>query len=109
MAKKEKNLSQEQIKIRILAFLFNKGDKGPNAGANAYTIQHKANIPLQEYARLRTFLEELCKLQCLQKYEEETPGDKPRIKYMITEQGKKITIIYRDSMQPLFGSIEESF
>jgi hypothetical protein len=41
VAKKEKNLSQEQMKIRILAFLYTKG----NDGANAYTIQHKANIP----------------------------------------------------------------
>ena len=34
------NLSQGEIKIRILGYLYNKGE----IGANAYTIEHRANI-----------------------------------------------------------------
>ena len=107
MAKKEKNLSQEQIKIRILAFLFNYDEEKKSVNAN--TIQHKANIRLQEYSRLRDFLEELCILKCLGKHEVETAGSKPRINYFITEQGKKIVTVYRESLQSIFGSIEDSF
>jgi hypothetical protein len=35
-----------------LAYLYNRGKNG----ANAYTIQHRSNIPLQEYNRFRGFL-----------------------------------------------------
>ena len=56
LAKKKPHLSQEQIKIRILAYLYNKGEDG----ANSYTIQRKANIPSsQEYNRFKGFLDYL--------------------------------------------------
>jgi hypothetical protein len=70
LAKRERYLTEDRIKIRIMAYLYNKGE----IGANAYVIQHRANIPLQEYNRLRGFLDDLCKLGSLEKYEEETAG-----------------------------------
>lgn len=89
-----------------MAYLFNKGE----IGANAYVIQHRANIPLQEYNRFRGFLEDLCKKSLLDKYEEETGGTKPRTNYKITEKGRKIVDTCRLSyMQELFGSIEDLF
>ena len=108
MAKKEKNLSQEQIKIRILAYLYNRG----KFGANAYVIQHRANIPSQEYIRFRGFLEELCDSSCLEINEEETGGrkDKVRIIYLISQRGRMIVEQYRNSLLPtVFGSIEDLF
>ena len=89
-----------------MAYLFNKGE----IGANAYVIQHRANIPLQEYNRFRGFLEDLCKKSLLDKYEEETGGTKARTVYKIAENGKKIVEAYRlYHMQELFGSIEDLF
>jgi hypothetical protein len=106
LAKKERNLSQEQIKIRILAYLYNKG----SMGANAYVIQHRANIPSQEHNRFRGFLEELCTLSCLEKYEEETTGEKPRINYRITEDGRTAVEHYKNpQLQSIMGSIEDLF
>ena len=106
MAKKERNLSQEQIKIRILAYLYNKG----SVGANAYVIQHRANIPSQEHNRFRGFLEELCILSCLEKYEEETSGEKARIYYRITQDGRTVIEQYRKpQLQSIMGSIEDLF
>jgi hypothetical protein len=89
-----------------MAYLFNKGE----IGANAYVIQHRANIPLQEYKRFRGFLEDLCKKSFLNKYEEETGGTKARTIHKITENGKKIVETCRlHYMQNLFGSIEDLF
>ena len=69
MAKRKESLSKAQVKIRILAYLYNKGSQG----ANSYTIQQKANIPSsQESNRFKGFLEELCALSRLEKYEVET-------------------------------------
>ena len=41
LVKRKLYLSQEQVKIRILAYLYNKGKDG----ANSYTIQRKATFP----------------------------------------------------------------
>jgi len=106
LARKRKNLSQEQIKIRILAYLYNKGP----SGANAYVIQHKANIPSQDGIRFKGFLEELCLSLCLEPKEEETGGeiDKVRIIYLITPKGRTIVEQYRHSLLPtVFGSVED--
>ena len=107
MAKKEKNLSQEQIKMRILGYLYNRGI----AGANAYTIQHRANIPSQEHNRFKGFLEELCIMECLESYEEETGGDQVRINYRITQTGRTVVDDYRRSshLSKIFGSIDDLF
>jgi len=107
LARKRKNLSQEQIKIRILAYLYNRG-----TGANAYVIQHKANIPSQDGIRFKGFLEELCLSLCLEPKEEETGGeiDKVRIIYLITQKGRTIVEQYRHSLIPtVFGSVEDLF
>jgi hypothetical protein len=100
LAKKEGNLSQEQIKIRILAYLYNRGD----IGSNAYTIQHRANIPSQEFNRFRGFLEDLCVLSLLAKYEEETGGDKVRVNYKITQKGRDTVDRYRDPLIQQVGT-----
>ena len=106
MAKKERSLSQEQIKIRILAYLYNKGE----IGANSYAIQHRAHIPLQEFNRFRGFLEDLCTKSCLKKYEVETKGDKSRINYIITSKGKDVINRYRDPLiQEILWSVEDLF
>ena len=105
MAKRKEHLSQEYVKIRILAYLYNKP-----LGANSYTIQHRASIPLQEFNRFRGFLEDLYQLDCLNKQEEETGGSKTRINYIITEKGKDIVNKYRDpSIQEIFGTIDDLF
>jgi hypothetical protein len=106
LAKKIRNLSQEQIKIRILAYLYNKGE----IGANAYVIQHRANIPSQEYIRFRGFLDESVNLHCLETYDEETGGEKPRVNYRITTKGKQVVDRYRDPLlQEILGSVEDLF
>jgi hypothetical protein len=103
---RERYLSEIQIKIRILAYLYNKGE----IGANAYVIQHRANIPLQEYKRFRGFLDELCELSLLDKYEEETRGEKARTIYKITESGRTTVDTCRQPhMKGLLGSIEDLF
>jgi hypothetical protein len=108
LAKKHKNLSQEQVKMRILAYLYNRG----KFGANQYVIQHKANIPSQDGRRFKDFLKELCLESCLDTKEEETGGDidKVRISYLITQKGRMIVEQYRNSLLPtVFGSIEDLF
>ena len=81
-----KSLSQAQVKIRILAYLYNKGSQG----ANSYTIQQKANIPSsQESNRFKGFLEDLCVLSRLEKYEVETGGQSIRTFYRITDKGRQ--------------------
>ena len=105
MAKRKEHLSQEYVKIRILAYLYNRP-----LGANSYTIQHRASIPLQEFNRFRGFLEDLCQLDCLNKQKEETSSSKIRINYIITEKGKDIVNKYRDSfIQEIFGTIDDLF
>jgi predicted transcriptional regulator len=100
------NLSQGEIKMRILGYLYNRGE----TGANLYTIEHRANIPSQEFNRFRGFLEELCSLSLLTKYEEEIGRDKTRAYYKITQKGKEIVDIYRRSVMPkIFGSIDDLF
>jgi predicted transcriptional regulator len=101
-------MSQGQIKVHILACVYNRGE----VGANAYTIEHKANIPGQEYNRLRGFLDELCSLSLLSKYEQETGGEKvgSRTYYRITQEGKDFVDSYRKShMSRIFGSIDHFF
>jgi predicted transcriptional regulator len=101
-----RHLSEEQIKIHVLAYLYNKGE----IGANAYVIQHRANIPSQEGSRFRGFLEDLCKLGSLKDYEVETGGEKVRVNYKITMKGKEVVERYRNPLlQELFGSIEKLF
>ena len=106
MAKKEKSLSQEQIKIRILAYLYNKA----RIWSNSYTIQHRANIPSQHFGRFKGFLDELVIIKFIEIEEVETGGEKFRISYRITSKGKNLVDKYRDPhISELFGSIEDLF
>jgi hypothetical protein len=50
-----------------MAYLVRIGASSQGSGANSYTIQHKANIPSQEFSRYRGFLDELCKLGCIRR------------------------------------------
>lgn len=88
--------------MHILIFLYRKGQ----SGANANVIKHKANIPSQDHSRLREFLEELCSKSFLDKYLEETSGEKERINYRITENGR--TLVRYPLIQSFLGySIED--
>jgi DNA-binding PadR family transcriptional regulator len=90
--------------MRILAYLYNRG------GAAAYTIEQRSNIPSQESNRFRGFLEELCSLSLLTKYEEDIGRDRTRVYYKITQKGKENVDIYRGSVMPkIFGSIDDLF
>ena len=88
-----------------MAYLYNREN-----GTNAYTIQHRANIPSQDYNRFRGFLEDLCSLSLLDKKEEETGGEKKRINYIITEDGRTLVKLCRNPLiQSVFGEIEDLF
>lgn len=105
MVKKRENLTQDLIKIRILAYLYNKENP-----TNAYTIQQRSLIPSQESNRFKGFLEDLYNLGNLEKIEEESGGEKSRTSYKITRKGKDTVERYRDPLiQQLFGSIEDFF
>jgi predicted transcriptional regulator len=85
---RQKNLSQEQIKIRILSYLYNKED-----GANQHTIQFHA-VPghTQEANRFRKLLDDLCSLDRIVSIDM-SHVTKGRVIYKITDKGKKS---YRD-------------
>ena len=105
MAKRKEHLSQAQIKIRILAYLYNRKN-----GANSYTIQHKANIPSQEYNRFKRFLDDLCDLSCLEKNEDETSGQTVRVYFKITDKGRTTVEAVRNPLiANIIGSIEDLF
>jgi hypothetical protein len=104
LRKEKKNLSQEQIKIRILAYLYKVG----NVGVNSYTIQHRSIIPSQDFNRFRQFLHELCILNHIEAYEEETSGERKITKYKIMDKGRKLVDTYRNSALPeIFGALED--
>lgn len=88
------NLSQEQIKIRILSFLYNKGDKG----ANAHAIQfHGISKRTQEASRFKILLQELRDVGCIN----EVPMDNVavgRVIYIITQKGSDTVQKLRDQL-----------
>jgi hypothetical protein len=94
-----------------MAYLVRIGASSEAAGANSYTIQHKANIPSQEFSRFRGFLDELCKLGCIREKHMETSTNTTRSIYYIEHKGAQIVKQYREaiSVQTLFGSIEDIF
>lgn len=81
---RQKNLSQHQIMIRILSYLYYKEE-----GANQHKIQFFA-VPgrTQEGGRFKKLLEELSKLERIEEVDMShvTQG---RIIYKITDKGKK--------------------
>ena len=91
---KPRNLSQEQIKIRILSYLYNKTE-----GANAHNIQFRGisgrTRHTQEASRFKKLLEELCELDCINKVRMDhvTMGS---VIYKITEKGRGTVQKLRD-------------
>lgn len=90
LVKRKIYLSQEQVKIRILAYLYNKGKDG----ANSYTIQRKATFPhLKNTADSKIF--RWIMRFILLKEKEETGGQTVRIYYTITYKVRiKILFLY---------------
>jgi hypothetical protein len=89
---RQRNLSQEQIKIRILSYLYSQG----TIGANAHTIQFDGiGKPTQEATRFKILLQELRDVGCI----EEVPMDHVaigRVIYIITQKGRDTVQKLRD-------------
>ena len=89
----QKNLSQQQIRIRILSYLYNNEE-----GANQHNIQFHAIVGhTQEASRFKVILDELCQLERI------APVDisyvpKGRIIYKITMKDKKTIEIIRNPL-----------
>jgi hypothetical protein len=96
---RQRNLSQEQIKIRILSYLFNN-----NKGANSHKIQFLGMSGYtQEASRFKKLLEELCELECIDKVpiDHVTVGS---VIYKITDKGRGIMLNLRDQfLLDIFG------
>jgi hypothetical protein len=95
--RKGKNLSQGDIKIRILSYLFNKGQDG----ANAYNIQSHCVKTSQDANRFKHFLDELCLIERIEK-KDRSDLHKGLITYNITQRG-------RDTIQALRQPLIKDF
>jgi predicted transcriptional regulator len=102
---RQKNLSQEQIKIRILSYLYNKEE-----GANQHNIQFHAILGrhTQEATRFKRLLEELCKLERIQEVDMSHVA-KGRVIYKITDKGRKTIESLRNNylIKEVLGLAEE--
>lgn len=80
---KPRNLSQEQVKIRILSYLYHRQE-----GANAYTVQFQG-IPgcTLEANRFKILLEELCEIKCIEKVSMDNVV-RGQFIYKITDKGR---------------------
>jgi hypothetical protein len=88
---RQRNLSQEQIKIRILSYLYKNKE-----GANAHKIQFQGmSGHTQEASRFKKLLEELCELHCVDKVpmDHVTMGS---VIYKITDKGRGTVQKLRD-------------
>ncbi len=99
---RRRNLSQQEIKIRILSYLYNKVE-----GSNAHTIQFHA-IPghTQEASRFKRLLEDLCELDRVQKVDM-SHVTKGRVIYKITKKGRETIERLRDPVVKEFLGLEE--
>jgi hypothetical protein len=80
---RQKNLSQEQIKIRILSYLYNREE-----GSNAHNIQfHAVRGHTQEASRFKRLLDELCALERIREIDM-SHVTKGRVIYKITDKGR---------------------
>jgi predicted transcriptional regulator len=96
---RQRNLSQQDIKIRILSYLYYKKE-----GRNAHDIQFHA-VPghTQEASRFKKLLEELCALESIQELDM-SHVSKGRVIYIITDKGKKTIESLRDPLiRDFFG------
>ena len=100
---RQRNLSQEQIKIRILSYLYNKDE-----GANQHNIQFHAIVGhTQEASRFKKILDELCQLERIVSVDMSYVA-KGRIIYKITVKGKKTIESIRDPLiKDFFGLADE--
>jgi predicted transcriptional regulator len=99
---KERNLSHQEIKIRILSYLYSKED-----GANAHTIQFHAILGhTQEASRFKLLLEELCDLDRVQKVDM-SHVTKGRVIYKITDKGRQTIERLRDPVIKEFLKLGE--
>jgi hypothetical protein len=98
---RQRNLSQQEIKIRILSYLYNKKE-----GRNAHDIQFHA-VPghTQETSRFKKLLEELCALESIQELDM-SHVSKGRVIYIITDKGKKTIESLRDPLIRDFLGLE---
>lgn len=92
LARKGKNLSQEQIKIRILSYLYHKQE-----GSNAHKIQFRGIGHTQEANRFKILLEELCDLKCIEKVSMDHVRTGTYI-YKITDKGRGTIQRLRDDL-----------
>lgn len=99
---RQRNLSQQDIKIRILSYLYNKEE-----GSNAHNIQFHA-IPghTQEANRFKALLEELCGLERIEEVDM-SHVTKGRIIYRITKKGRQTIEHLRDPIVKDFLGIEK--
>jgi hypothetical protein len=91
--RKGRNLSQGDIKIRILSYLYNKGGDG----ANAYSIQSHCVPTSQEANRFKHFLDDLCDLERIEK-KDRSDLRKGLITYNITQKGRETVQILRNPL-----------
>ena len=90
---RQRNLSQEQIKIRILSYLYNREE-----GANQHNIQFHAIFGhTQEASRFKKLLDELCQLERIVAVDMSYVA-KGRIIYKITEKGRRTIESIRDPL-----------
>ena len=97
-----RNLSQQEIKIRILSYLYNKEE-----GSNAHNIQFHA-VPghTQEASRFKRLLEELCALERIQEVDMSYVA-KGRVIYKITNKGRETIEHLRNPLIKEFLGIGE--
>jgi len=99
--RKKGSLSQPEIKIRILCYLFNKG----RDGANAYQIQSCVHTH-QDFNRFRQLLQDLCDKGRLEK-KDRSDLHKGLITYNITQKGiKTVEYLKNDLVKDIVGMPE---
>jgi hypothetical protein len=103
---RQKYYSTEQIKIRILVYLYHQDE-----GANKNNIQERAirGRHTQEGSRVRKILEDQCTIGTIEQIDMShvTQG---RVIYKITDKGRKIIESLREPhVKEFFGSADEDF
>jgi hypothetical protein len=86
------NLSQQDIKIRILSYLYDKGE-----GSNAHNIQFHAIADHIHASRFKGILDELCELDRIQQVDM-SHVTKGRVIYKITNRGRQTIEHLRDPL-----------
>jgi predicted transcriptional regulator len=99
---KKGSLSQPEIKINILCYLYNKGENG----ANAYKIQSCVHTH-QDSTRFKRLLEELCQKGRLEQ-KDRSYLHKGLITYNITQKGRETVQMLRNPLvRDIIGTPED--